>query len=110
MSLFCLQPHPDNSKKRGHGTELARGRRVSAPPFGMIEIFPNGGAPSPCGLSVTTGAAGVIVRPGAPGAAQEAPGGNGPIIGVTLNRACSRPNWYITSATRWILTLSMAVG
>ena len=42
--------------------------------------------------------------------APESRPGQGPIIGVTLNRACSRPNWYITSATRWILTLSMAVG
>jgi hypothetical protein len=48
------------SAERGHGTELARGRRASAPPFGMIEIFPNGGAPSPCGLSVTPGVAGVM--------------------------------------------------
>src|SRR6185437_8954900 len=36
--------------------------------------------------------------------------GQGPIIGVTLNRECSRPNWNITSATRWIRTLSMEVG
>jgi len=72
----------------------------------MIEIFtPDGGVPSPCGLSQ--------VPRGArrdPGPAREAPGDYGPIIGVTLNRARSRPNWYITSATRWILTLSMAVG
>jgi hypothetical protein len=27
-----------------------------------------------------------------------------------LNRECSRPNWNITSATRWIRTLSMEVG
>jgi hypothetical protein len=36
--------------------------------------------------------------------------GQGPIIGVTLNRELSRPNWYITSATRWMRTLSMKVG
>jgi hypothetical protein len=72
----------------------------------MIEIFtPNGGR-----------ALALRPQPGAsrgrrdPGPAREAPGGYGPIIGVTLNRARSRPNWYITSATRWILTLSMAVG
>ena len=29
----------------------------------------------------------------------------GPIIGVTLNLDFSRPNWYMTSATRWIRTL-----
>ena len=34
----------------------------------------------------------------------------GPIIGLTLNLVLSRPNWYMTSATRWILTLSIAVG
>jgi hypothetical protein len=62
--------HPvrDNSKKRGtwRGTEPARGRRVSTPPFGMIGIFtPNGGVPSPCGLSQVPPAAGVIgARPG----------------------------------------------
>src|SRR5882757_808681 len=43
-------------------------------------------------------------------AVHESRPGQGPIIGVTLNRACSRPNWYITSATRWIRTLSMAMG
>ncbi len=43
----------------------------------------------------------------APGRAVEC---QGPIIGLTLNRERSRPNWYITSATRWIRTLSMAVG
>jgi hypothetical protein len=34
----------------------------------------------------------------------------GPIIGETLNGDFSRPNWYMTSATRWIRTLSIAVG
>jgi len=36
--------------------------------------------------------------------------GQGPIIGMTLNRLRSSPNWYITSATRWMRTESMAVG
>jgi hypothetical protein len=36
--------------------------------------------------------------------------GQGPIIGETLNLDFSRPNWYMTSATRWIRTLSIAVG
>ena len=28
----------------------------------------------------------------------------------TLNRVFSRPNWYMTSATRWIRTASMPIG
>jgi 2-succinyl-5-enolpyruvyl-6-hydroxy-3-cyclohexene-1-carboxylate synthase len=52
------------------GMESGAGRRLSAHPFGMLEIFPNGCAPSPGGLSQTPGAAGVISgrRPGSEGA------------------------------------------
>ena len=28
----------------------------------------------------------------------------------TLNRVFSRPNWYMTSATRWIRVASMPIG
>jgi MFS family permease len=36
--------------------------------------------------------------------------GQGPIIGPTVNRRFSSPNWYMTLATRWIRVSSILVG